>query len=135
VHIQCICGFRLQNAAPWRGRGIAVEPMAGSLSSSLVVASDMMILAQCKGVVMAQLESPLGVENGLVRLSPEAHASEGLLGPWSETTGRYLWGCWILPIVTKCSRKDPSPSPSTLWASHIGDLTQCWTAPRPRYYP
>jgi hypothetical protein len=46
--------------------------------SSLVAANDQVIPAQCKAVVMARLESPFGVENGLVEPSPEAHPSEGL---------------------------------------------------------
>jgi hypothetical protein len=45
---------------------------------SLVVANDQVIPIQCKGVVMAQLESPLGVENGLVKPYPEAHMPEGI---------------------------------------------------------
>jgi hypothetical protein len=51
---------------------------AGSRPSSLVVANDHVIRAQCEGMVMAELESPLGVENGLVEPSPEAHPPEGL---------------------------------------------------------
>jgi hypothetical protein len=39
---------------------------AGPRPSSLVEANDHVIPAQCEGVVMAQLESPLGVENGQV---------------------------------------------------------------------
>jgi hypothetical protein len=45
---------------------------------SLEVASDQVISAQCKGVVMARLESPLTVENGLIETSPEAHSPKGL---------------------------------------------------------
>jgi hypothetical protein len=56
--------------------------------SSLVVAKDQVIPAQCEGVVMVQLESPLGVENGLVEPSPEAHPPEGL---HSQDL------CWRLP--------------------------------------
>jgi hypothetical protein len=59
---------------PWRGRDIAVEPQP----SRLVVADDQVIPAQCERVVMAKLESPLGLENGLVEPSPEAHVLEGL---------------------------------------------------------
>jgi hypothetical protein len=46
--------------------------------SSLVVASEQVIPAQCEGVVMAQFESPLRVEDGLIEPNPEAHALEGL---------------------------------------------------------
>jgi hypothetical protein len=67
-----------------------MEPMTGPQPSSLVVASDQVILAQCKGAMMARLENPLGMENGLVRPSLEAHTPEGLLRPWSKTSGRYL---------------------------------------------
>jgi hypothetical protein len=51
---------------------------AGPQPSRLVVASDQVIPAQCGGVVMARLESPLKVENGLVESNPEAHPPEGL---------------------------------------------------------
>jgi hypothetical protein len=44
----------------------------------LVVANDQVIAAQCAGVVMARLESPLEVENGLIEPLPEAYAREGL---------------------------------------------------------
>jgi hypothetical protein len=46
--------------------------------SRLIVAHDQVIPAQCERVVMAQLESPLGVENGLIEPSPEAQVPEGL---------------------------------------------------------
>jgi hypothetical protein len=46
--------------------------------SRLVVGDDQVIPAQCKRVMMAQLESLLGIENGLVEPSPEAHVPEGL---------------------------------------------------------
>jgi hypothetical protein len=44
-----------------------------------------------QGVVMARLESPLGVESGLVEPSLETHAPEGLYIAriLFETTGRY----------------------------------------------
>jgi hypothetical protein len=54
------------------------SPGAGPRPSSLVVAKDQVIPAQCKGIVMARLESPLGVENGLVETSPQAHLPEGI---------------------------------------------------------
>jgi hypothetical protein len=44
----------------------------------LVVANDQVIPAQCEEVVMARLQSPLGVENWLVEPSPEAHPPKGL---------------------------------------------------------
>jgi hypothetical protein len=46
--------------------------------SSLVVASEQAVPAQCDGVVMAQLECPLRVEDGLIEPSLEAHAPEGI---------------------------------------------------------
>jgi hypothetical protein len=46
--------------------------------SCLVVGDDQVIPAQCGRVVMAQLESPLGVEHGLIEPSPEAHVPERL---------------------------------------------------------
>jgi hypothetical protein len=46
--------------------------------SSLVVTKDQVIPAQCEGIVMARLESPFRVENGLVEPSPEAHLAKAL---------------------------------------------------------
>jgi hypothetical protein len=54
------------------------SPGAGPQPSSLVEANDQLVPAQCKGVVMAQLECPLTLENGLIEPSPEAHLPEGL---------------------------------------------------------
>jgi hypothetical protein len=45
-------------------------PGAGSRPSNLVVAKDQVIPAQCEGIVLAKLESPLEVENGPVESSP-----------------------------------------------------------------
>jgi hypothetical protein len=55
-----------------------MEPPGGPRPSSVVVAKDQVISKQCEGVVMARLEFPLGVVDGLVEPSPEAHAPEGL---------------------------------------------------------
>jgi hypothetical protein len=46
--------------------------------SSLILANNQVILAQCERVVMAQLESPLGVENGLIGPGLEDYVPEGL---------------------------------------------------------
>jgi hypothetical protein len=54
------------------------SPGAGPRPSSLVVAKNQVIPAQCEGILMARLESPLRVENDLVELSPQAHPSEGI---------------------------------------------------------
>jgi hypothetical protein len=54
------------------------SPEVGLLPSSLIVAKDQVIPAQCEGIVMARLKSPLGVENGLVQLSLQAHPHEGI---------------------------------------------------------
>jgi hypothetical protein len=54
------------------------SPRTGPRPSSLVVAKDHAILAQCEGIVMARMENPLGVENGLVEPSPQAHPPEGI---------------------------------------------------------
>jgi hypothetical protein len=54
------------------------NPGAGPRPSSLIVAEDNVIPAQCKGIVMARMEKPLGVENGLVETSPQAHPPEGI---------------------------------------------------------
>jgi hypothetical protein len=48
------------------------SPGAGPRPSSLVVAKDQVIPALCEGIVMARLQSHLGVENGLVEPSPQA---------------------------------------------------------------
>jgi hypothetical protein len=49
------------------------SPEAGSHSSSLLVAKDHVTPARCKGIVMAILESPFGVQNDLAEPSPQAH--------------------------------------------------------------
>jgi hypothetical protein len=54
------------------------NPGAGPCPSSLVVAEDQVMPAQCEGIVMARMENPLGVENGLVQTSPQAHQPEGI---------------------------------------------------------
>jgi hypothetical protein len=54
------------------------SPEAGPRPSSLVVVKDHVIPAQCEGIVMARLENPFGVENGLVEPSPQAHPPEGI---------------------------------------------------------
>jgi hypothetical protein len=46
--------------------------------SSLVVANDQVIPAQCVGVVMVRWEIPLGVENGLIESTLEPHLPEGI---------------------------------------------------------
>jgi hypothetical protein len=46
--------------------------------SPLVIGDDQVIPAQCEKVATVQLESPLGIENGLAEPSPEAHVPEGL---------------------------------------------------------
>jgi hypothetical protein len=43
----------------------------------LVVAKDQVIPTQCEGIVMARLQSQLGVENKLVEPSPKAPPPEG----------------------------------------------------------
>jgi hypothetical protein len=78
------------------------SPGAGPRPSSVVVASDQVIPAQCKGVVVDRLETPLGVENGLVKPSWEAHAPKGLyitttlVRDSREVTSRAL----TLPVAT-----------------------------------
>jgi hypothetical protein len=54
------------------------SPGAGPHTSSLVVAKDQVIPAQCEGVVMARMENLLGVDNGLVDPSPQANQPEGI---------------------------------------------------------
>jgi hypothetical protein len=63
---------------------------------------------RCEGVVMARLESPLGVENGLVEPNLEAHPPEGLsialtlVRDCLEVPVRVL----MLPVATTSSRKE-----------------------------
>jgi hypothetical protein len=54
------------------------SPGAGSRPSSLVVTKDQVIPTSCEGIIIARLESPLGVENGLAEPSPQAHPAEGI---------------------------------------------------------
>jgi hypothetical protein len=54
------------------------SPGARPHASSLVVAKDQVIPAKCKGMLMARLESPLGVESDLVEQSPKAHPPKGI---------------------------------------------------------
>jgi hypothetical protein len=54
------------------------SPGAGPQPSSLVVAKNQVIPAQFEGILITRLESPLGVENGLVEQSPQAHPPEGI---------------------------------------------------------
>jgi hypothetical protein len=49
------------------------NPGDGPRPSSQVVAKEKVIPARCEGIVIAKLESPLGVQNGLVEPSPQAH--------------------------------------------------------------
>jgi hypothetical protein len=72
--------------------------------SSLVVAKDQVIPAQCEGVVMARLESPLGVENGLVDPNLEAHSPEGLYIAWTLVRD-YLEVPVRVLNVTRCNQK------------------------------
>jgi hypothetical protein len=54
------------------------SPGEGPRPSGLVVAKDQVISAQCEGIMMARLESPLGVESGLAELSPQTCPPQGL---------------------------------------------------------
>jgi hypothetical protein len=46
--------------------------------SNMVAAKDQVVPARSEGIVMAKLESPLGVENGLVESSPKARPPDGI---------------------------------------------------------
>ncbi|XP_023718761.1 uncharacterized protein LOC111870591 [Cryptotermes secundus] len=54
------------------------SPGAGPRPSNLVVAKDHVIPARSEGIVMAKMKNHLGVENGLVEPSPQAHPPEGI---------------------------------------------------------
>jgi hypothetical protein len=47
-----------------------MQPWGESPDLPVVVVKDQVMPAQCERVVMARLESPFGVENGLVEPSP-----------------------------------------------------------------
>jgi hypothetical protein len=47
------------------------------------VAKDHVILARSEGIVMAGFESALGVENGLVKTSLQAHPPERIYTAWT----------------------------------------------------
>jgi hypothetical protein len=73
-----------------------MDPRGCPRPSSLAVASDYLLPAQCQRVVMACFESPLLVENTLAEPNPESHAPEGLcitkkVAPWAETAECNLW--------------------------------------------
>jgi hypothetical protein len=51
---------------------------AGPRPSSLAVARGQVIPAKCEGILMARLESPLGVESDLVEQTPKAHSPKGI---------------------------------------------------------
>jgi hypothetical protein len=70
--------------------------------SSLVVAKDQVIRMQCKGIVIARLESPLRVGNGPVEPSPEGHLPEGLCIAWN-----LVHDCWEVPVrVLNATHRD-----------------------------
>jgi hypothetical protein len=54
------------------------SPQMDPQPSRLIVADDLLITAQCERVVVAQLESPLGVGNGPIEPISEAHVPEGI---------------------------------------------------------
>jgi hypothetical protein len=55
-----------------------MEPRSGNTPSILVVAKDHVIPPHCEGIVVARMENPLGVGNGLVEPNPQAHPPEGI---------------------------------------------------------
>jgi hypothetical protein len=67
-----MCGSRAPKAVSGR-RGIDYGAPGGLLSSSLELVNDKLIPAQCEGVMMARWESPVGVGNIQVELSPDDH--------------------------------------------------------------
>jgi hypothetical protein len=90
--IWCLCGLwaetlRLAVEQPW--------------PSSLVMGNDQVIPAQCEGLVMARFESTLGVENGLIEPSLEAHAPKGLyiarILVWESSSWPTLKTLWVWP--------------------------------------
>jgi hypothetical protein len=75
--LRCISGLGRQTLRLEEEEVSLWSPWARPRPSSLVVAKDQVIPAQCEGVVMARLESSLGVENSLAEPSPEAHLPGG----------------------------------------------------------
>jgi hypothetical protein len=55
-----------------------MESRGGTHPPCLVAAKDHVTPAQSEGIVMARMENPLGVENGLVEPNPQAHPLEGI---------------------------------------------------------
>jgi hypothetical protein len=99
------------------------SPGEGPCPSSLVVAKDHVIPTQCEGIVMAWMENPLSVENGLVELSPQAHPPEGIYIARTLFQDRQSLECY--PSGSEAHERIPS---GTLWASHVGDSAQCGAA-------
>jgi hypothetical protein len=62
------------------------SPGAGPRPSSLVVAKDQVIPAQCEKIVMARMENLLRVENGLVEPNPQSNmkAWREEMAAWQE---------------------------------------------------
>jgi hypothetical protein len=93
--------------------------------------NDQVISAQCKGVVMARLESPLKVECDLVEPSPEAHPSKGLY--MSRILVQYHWEVPARVLnATRHDQKHAKASPQHTVTTYAGHPTQCGTAgPKP----
>jgi hypothetical protein len=102
-------------------------------SSSLVVANNQVIHGQYEGVVMAPIGEPLGVENGLVEPSPDAHAPEGLYIATTLVRDRMQVPVRVLNVACRY-QKLTKRSPLAQQASHVGDPTRCWTTTYPRHW-
>jgi hypothetical protein len=130
-HAACIWWIsrhRAPNAACCRGGGIAMEPRP----FNLLVANDQVILAQCEGVLMAWLESPLGAESGLAEASPQAHQLEGLY--IARTLAR---DSRDVPVrVLNATRHDQlmKVSSQAQWASYAGGPNRFGTTTGPSHY-
>jgi hypothetical protein len=80
-------------------------------SPILVVANDQVIPAQCEGVVTARVDSPLGVEIGLVDPSPVSHPSEGLYMARTVVRGHPEVPVRVLNATRSDQLKKGSPLP------------------------
>jgi hypothetical protein len=101
-------------------------------SSSLVIANYWVIPAQCEKV-MVRLESPLGVENGLLERSPEANLPEELYIAKTLVRDRRE-----VPVrVLNATRRDQRHTKKSPWhtVSHACDHNRCLTTTGPRHYP
>jgi hypothetical protein len=107
---------------------------AGPRPSRLLVVKDQVIPAQCEGIVMTRLESPLGVENGLVEPSPQAHPPQGLYIARTLVRHRREVPVRVLNDTSR-DYKLTKGSPLDTESQSRGESTRSGIAPGPRLKP